>query len=186
MALEVHLGSKELEVLRSNLIEKPIFTLYTTVLSVCWPWCVARYFAIRHENSFVVIASDWSETESLLDYHTMEVATTEFPQGMSFKDVPSGIRRFSSPVSSFAISPPKSRCSRIEVLEYHDSGTSEAVHYDGALVFLLDDGRRFAIIANRSIEGGVAVTRDEGAIDALAEGHTLRKVIKNAEPIEPE
>jgi len=177
MTLKVHIGSNELEVLRSNLIGKPIFSLYATVLSVRWPWCVARYFAIRNDNIFVVIASDWSETESLIDYHTMEVATTEFPQGMRLKDVPSGVRRFSSPVSSFAISPPKSRCLRIEVHEYCESDASVTVHYDDALVFLLDDRRRFAIIANRSIEGGVAVTRDEDAIDELAERHTLRTVL---------
>lgn len=178
MKVDLHLDAQALQSLKDNLIGHPVLSLYTTTFWIRWPWCIASYLAIRRNRSFLVIRSDWEETEGhLLDYHMMEVSLEDSPEGIEVQEGASGTRYLGPSVSVLDLDPPKSPCTRIEVMECTETHADEYVSYDAALILHLNDKRRFAICANRSIAGGVAVTLDYNAIQSLVEEYTIRAIV---------
>jgi len=174
----VQLGKPETHIL-GTLLGHPVLELLSPSLEVCRFWCAAPSFSIRIGEAYVVIESDWHDTrDEALDYHVLAVSRESRP-----KDIPTSINKreraiISLPFSSVQIGAPPSPVHSIAVLERKVAGSHECVRYDAGLLFSLEDGRRFLLIARESIAGGLQCTTMEREIEEFLAEVKVRTVAR--------
>lgn len=138
-------------------------------------WVSAPSVSIRKDGRYLVIASDWRETPVQgLNWFTLSAELRGAPWDIPYTTTPDNYIRLKAPFSSIRIGPPKSPVESILVLERGCSSGDEAVTYDSGLVFLLADGRRFAIVAMDSITGDLECTTHQVAIESLLKESRVR------------
>jgi len=159
-----------------RVLGNPILALYAPELRVRRFWCFARCFSFSlGEGQFCVLESEWDETpEYGIDYHTLHVAVENHPKHIPLLIDDRGKRMMGSPASVVEVGGPPSPVVAISLLESADDNVSDSVLFDSGLLFFFQDGRRLAIVAHRSIEGGVACALEPLAIEEILKVDRVR------------
>jgi len=176
--LRVQLGEAEGFALAS-LVGQPVLRLLSPSLDACRLWYSAPSFSIRLRDEFVVVESDWRETQSeALDYHVLAVSRAPEPLNIPHSTDDKRRRIIGSPVSTVQIGAPRSPVHSISLLQRETTGQLECVRYDAGLLFSLEDGRRFVLAARQSIQGGLECATVDQAIEELLAEVTIRATIR--------
>lgn len=167
------LDKDEIEVLR-KIIGHNIFGIYTKMIDIdAFQNGYSSYFGytIRFgKDSFLIIKNFWQETKVYTDYWKLNVEFSHEPNCIVFNKEKRVIEN--APVS---IELARVLVNSIDIYSYTstetlNTGMSETIIYDSAIIFNIDGNKRICFAPVKNIADGVWFTLDENQIvDCLKE-----------------
>jgi len=163
----------------SSLLHKNIQTIYSCNSAIEYGSSIitVNTLSIPIGKKFLIVNNDWADTPSEgVDYYFLSVRLSNKPHQIFYDPNPGPNQGHFKPDHLSLNLGPLLPVIKIEIFSYSEVGSEECVKYDAGLMLTRSDGRRIAIIREKSITGFLQIAHTEENIMKITKGLNVRVI----------